>query len=157
MPELRVIGEDGANLGVLTLSEALEKAGNSGLDLIEISPAATPPVAKMMDYGKFQYAENKKLKASKSRTQPVELKELQVKIGTGEHDLQLKAYKISEWLKEGHRVKIDLFLPGRAKYMDQKFLVERLNRVLKFITGEYKVSESIKKGPKGMAMIIEKQ
>ena len=127
-PELRVITDDGENLGVITLQKALTEAQARGLDLIEISPTATPPVAKIMDYGKFQYTEKKKVKTAKSRAQTSDLKNIQVKIGTGDHDLELKAKKASEWLKEGHRVKIDLFLTGRSKYMDFKFLKERLDR-----------------------------
>ncbi|MDO8564445.1 MAG: translation initiation factor IF-3, partial [bacterium] len=100
-PQLRVIGPQGENFGVISLSEALQKANESGFDLIEISPNAVPPVAKIMDYGKFQYAENKKLKAAKSKTKTVEVKTIQVKVGTGEHDLELKAKKIAEWLGEG--------------------------------------------------------
>jgi translation initiation factor IF-3 len=155
-PELRVIGDDGANYGILTLKEALEKSLELGLDLIEISPAATPPVAKIMDYGKFQYDANKKQKLSKSRSQAVETKSIQIKVGTGEHDLELKAKKASSWLKQGHRVRVDLFLPGRTKYMDPKFLEGRLERVLKLVSVEYKIAESSKKSPKGLSTVIEK-
>lgn len=81
---------------------------------------------------------------------------MQVKIGTGEHDLELKAKKTSEWLTEGHRVKIDLFLPGRAKYLDQKFLKERLERMLKLVSEEYKVAEPPTKSTKGLSMLIER-
>lgn len=154
--ELRVILENGDNLGVLSLQEAIGKAREAGLDLIEISPKANPPVAKIMDYGKFQYAENKKLKVAKTKAHTVEVKNIQVKVGTGEHDLELKAKKASEWLKEGHRIKIDLFLPGRTKYMDEKFLRERMDRVLKLMTEEYKIADPIKKSPKGLSVIIEK-
>ena len=155
-PELRVITEDGENLGVITLQQALSEAQTRGLDLIEISPTATPPVAKIMDYGKFQYAENKKLKVAKTKAHTVEIKNIQVKVGTGEHDLELKAKKASEWLKEGNRIKIDLFLPGRTKYMDIKFLEERMARVLKLITEQYKIADPAKKSPKGLSVIIEK-
>lgn len=155
-PELRVIMEDGSNLGVVTFKEALDKARESGLDLIEISPKAVPPVAKIMDYGKFQYAENKKLKVAKTKAHTVEVKNIQVKVGTGDHDLELKAKKASSWLKEGNRIKIDLFLPGRTKYMDIKFLEERMARVLKLITEEYKVADEVKKSPKGLSVVIEK-
>ncbi|HEY0220716.1 MAG TPA: translation initiation factor IF-3, partial [Candidatus Paceibacterota bacterium] len=117
-PELRVLTDDGENLGVISFKEAIDKAREAGLDLIEISPKATPPVAKIMDYGKFQYAENKKLKVAKTKAHTVEVKNIQVKVGTGDHDLGLKAKKASEWLKEGNRIKIDLFLPGRTKFMD---------------------------------------
>jgi len=155
-PELRVIGPQGENFGVITIQEALHKADEAGLDLIEISPNAVPPVAKIMDYGKFQYSENKKQKLAKARTHTVEVKTIQIKIGTSEHDLELKAKKVGEWLSEGNRVKIDLFLAGRSKYMEFKFLQERLSRILKLIPVEYKVADSVKKGPKGLTIIIEK-
>lgn len=148
--------EDGSNLGVVTFKEAIDKAREVGMDLIEISPKAVPPVAKIMDYGKFQYAENKKLKVAKTKAHTVEVKNIQVKVGTGDHDLELKAKKASVWLKEGNRIKIDLFLPGRTKYMDMKFLEERMARVLKLITEEYKVADPAKKSPKGLSIIIEK-
>lgn len=155
-PQVRVIGPEGENFGILTISEALAKAHEFSLDLIEISPNAQPPVAKITDFGKFQYEENKKQKAAKAKAHTIELKSLQIKIGTGEHDLELKAKKASEWLKEGQRIKIDLFLPGRSKYMDPKFLEERLKRVLAFITENYKIAEKPQKSPKGLTTIIEK-
>lgn len=153
---LRVIMEDGENLGVISFAEAITKAREAGLDLIEISPKAVPPVAKIMDYGKFQYTENKKLKVSKTKAHTVEFKTVQVKVGTGDHDLELKAKKTSEWLGEGHRIKIDLFLPGRTKYMGMEFLQERMNRMLKLITVEYKITDPAKKSPKGLSIVIEK-
>src|ERR1035437_3395043 len=148
--ELRVIDSNGANLGVISLSEALGKAQEQGLDLIELSPSAVPPIAKIMDFGKYQYEANKKLKQAKSKAKIVEVKNIQVKIGTGDHDLALKAKKASEWLAEGNRLKIDLFLPGRAKYLDFKFLKERLDRLLKLITVDYVVADSAKKSLKGI-------
>ncbi len=154
--ELRVITEDGQNLGVISTSDALKKAQEMGLDLIEISPNALPPVAKIMDYGKFQYAENKKLKESKAKAQNVEIKAIQIKVATDEHDLIMKAAKVSEWLKEGNRVKLNLFLSGRAKYLNQDFLKERIERLLKLITEEYRIAETPQKGPKGMTMTIER-
>ena len=155
-PTLRVLLEDGTNLGVLSFKEALDKAREVGLDLIEISPKAEPPVAKIMDYGKFQYAENKKLKVAKTKAHTVEVKNIQVKVGTGDHDLELKAKKASAWLKEGNRIKVDLFLPGRTKYMDIKFLKERMDRVLHLITEPYKIADEAKKSPKGLSIIIER-
>lgn len=156
-PELRVITDEGENLGVISIADALKEAQARNLDLIEISPNATPPVAKIMDYGKFQYDEKKKQKVAKSRTQTSELKNIQVKIGTGEHDLELKAKKASEWLKDGNRVKIDLYLMGRSKFMDMNFLKERMERILKLITVEYKVAVPPTKGLKGLSAVIEKK
>lgn len=155
-PELRVIGPAGENFGVIPLKEALTKAQEFNLDLLEISPNVVPPICKITDFGKYQYDEKKKQKIVKAKAKVIETKSLQVKIGTDEHDLELKAKKASEWLAEGHRIKIDLFITGRAKYMDFKFLTERLDRVLKLITEKYKIAESPKKGLKGLSMVIER-
>jgi len=154
--ELRVIDSHNQNLGVLSVKEALELAQTQGLDLIEISPNAIPPVAKIMEFGKYQYEASKKLKKARSGAKPTETKSIQIKIGTGDHDLELKAKTASKWLREGHRIKIELFLAGRAKFMDQKFLQERLDRVLHLITEDYKISENYKRGPKGLFITIEK-
>ncbi len=156
VPEVRVITEDGQNLGVMSVSDALKKAEEMGLDLIEISPNAVPPIAKIMDYGKFQYTENKKQKESKSKAQNIEIKSIQIKIATDEHDLIMKAAKASEWLKEGHRVRFNLFLSGRAKYLNKTFLEERMERILKLIAEEFKIAEPIQKSPKGLTMTIER-
>jgi len=144
------------NLGVLSIRDALELAQSRNLDLIEISPNGNPPIAKLMNYGKYQYEANKKLKKAKASAKYTETKSIQIKIGTGDHDLELKAKTASKWLKEGHRIKVELFLAGRAKYMDDKFLKERLDRILHLITEEYKISDSYKKGPKGLFLTIEK-
>ncbi len=154
--ELRVIGSEGENFGVITLEEALTRAKEANLDLIEISPTAVPPVAKIMDYGKYQYTESKKAKEVKAKSHVTETKSLQVKIGTGDHDLAIKAKRAAEWLSEGHRVKIDLFLWGRYKYMEEGFLKERLERFLKIIPAEYKIADEIKKSPKGYSTTLER-
>ena len=154
--EVRLIGSDGENLGVVSLEEAIKKAREEDTDLVEISPNANPPIVKIVDYGKFLYSENKKQKATKAKAHVVEVKGIQVKVGTGEHDLNLKAKRASEWLKEGHRVRIDLFLPGRTKYMDEKFLKTRMDRIFKLISTEFKVAESPKRSPKGLTAVIER-
>ena len=154
--EIRVLDPDGKNLGVMNTQEALKKSQEVGLDLIETSPKAKPPIAKIMDYGKFQYDEKKKQKVAKAKAHTTETKIIQVKLNTGEHDLGLKAKNISKWLKEGNRIKLDLFLRGREKYMDFNFLKERLNRVLQLVTEEYKIADGPKKSPKGLSMILEK-
>lgn len=154
--ELRVIDSEGENLGILSLEDALRKAKEEGLDLIEISPNAKPPVAKIMDYGKYSYEQKKKEREIKAKSHSTETKNIQVKIGTGEHDLELKAKRVNEWLSEGHRIKIDLYLRGRAKYMDKKFLESRLERILSLVTEEHKIVEGPSKSPKGMTLIVEK-
>ena len=153
---MRVISDTGDNFGVLSKNEALEKAKEMDMDLIEISPDAKPPVAKIMDYGKFQYDQKKKLKAQKAKAHNVEVKSVQVKLATDENDLKIKAKRASGWLKEGHRVKVELFLPGRAKYLDKDFLRGRLDRILRLISEDYKIADEARKSPKGLTMIIEK-
>jgi translation initiation factor IF-3 len=154
--ELRVIDALGENVGVISTVEALRLAEEAGLDLIEISPMAQPPVAKIMDYGKYQYEIKKKAKEVKAKSHVTETKGLQVKIGTGEHDLALKAKRAAEWLGEGHRVKVDLFLWGRYKYMEESFLKERLTRFLKIIPAEYRIADEIKRSPKGFSTTLER-
>ncbi len=155
-PELRVIDDNGDNLGTLSREEALTKAHDAGLDLVEISPTATPPVAKIMSYGKFQYDQKKKAQKAKAKAHSVETKAIQIKMGTGDHDLNLKAKKVSDWLKKGNRVKVELFLKGRSKYMEKDFLEKRLNRVLDLITESYKIADGPKKSPKGLVAIVER-
>ncbi len=109
-----------------------------------------------MDFGKYQYTESKKKKKAKAGAKTTETKAIQIKIATGDHDLELKARKASEWLKEGHRIKVELFLSGRAKYMQEPFLRTRLERILHLITEHYKISEPLKKSPKGLMVTIER-
>ncbi len=131
-------------------------AKEKNLDLIEISPNIQPPIAKIMDFGKFQYQKQKKTKTTKEKThEKTETKIIQLGIGTSEHDLELKAKKISEFLKEKHRVKISLVLKGRTKYLEKDFINERLKRILPFITENYKIADEPKKGPSGISIIIE--
>lgn len=155
VPEVRVVDEEGKNLGVFPIAKALQMASDGGIDLIEVSARAVPPIAKLMEYGKFLYIEKKKAKEHKAGVS-AETKSLQVKIGTGEHDLELKAKKATAFLAEGHRIKIDLFLPGRAKYLNKDFLEERLQRLLTLIGEEYKVADGPTKSPKGLSIIIER-
>lgn len=155
-PELRVIGAKGENLGVISTKEALKAAEAAGLDLIEISPSATPPVAKIMDYGKFQYEQQKKERDARAKSHSTETKSIQVTVTEGENDLTRKARTAAEWLREGHRVKVELYLRGRYKYMDPKFLESRLDRFVKLVPEDYKVAEAPQRGPKGIATTLER-
>lgn len=131
-------------------------AEDQGFDLIEVSPQADPPVAKIMDYGKYQYDQKKKQREIRANATVSEVKNIQVKVGTGDQDLMMKAKKASEWLVEGHRIKVELYLRGRAKYMDKKFHHERIERILALLTEDYKVVEDFKSSPKGIAILIER-
>jgi len=154
--ELRVIDDAGGNLGVMSTIEALKVAEAASLDLIEISPNAKPPIAKIMDYGKFQYDQQKKAREAKAKAHITETKSVQVEVVTGEHDLTRKARQSAEWLREGHRVKVELFLKGRYKYMEPAFLKERLNRFVLSVPEEYKMAEDIQRGPKGFFVVLER-
>jgi translation initiation factor IF-3 len=154
--KLRVIGHMGENLGVLTKEEAIAKAKAVNLDLIEVSPQADPPVARIADYGKYTYETSKKLKEVKAKAHVTETKTIQISVAISENDIMIKAKKAAEWINEGHRVKIDLQLKGRTKYMDEKFLRERMDRILAVIPAEYKIAEPLKKIPKSMMVVIEK-
>ncbi len=141
---------------MLSLNDALKAAEEASLDLIEISPNATPPVAKIMDFGQYRYETKRKASEVKAKSHVTETKSVQVKVITGDHDQQLKARRAAEWLSEGHRVKADLFLSGRYKYMEPAFLIDRLQRFLKIIPIEYKIADPIKKSPKGYTVTIER-
>ena len=154
--EVRLLGPEGENFGIVPIREALAKAHEMGFDLIEVSPNAIPPVCKITDYGKFKYEQNKKDKEVKSKARVIETKEAQVKIGTSEHDMGIKAGKVASWLREGHRVNINLFLWGRYKYMEFDFLKTHLQKFLDVIPEGYKIADSIKKSPKGLACTIER-
>jgi len=156
--QLRVIDPEKGNLGVISTREAIRIAKEYGLDLIEISSDVDPPIAKIMDYGKYQYETSKKQKEIKAKQKTVrtEVKSIQIKVGTGENDIALKAKKASEWLAEGHRVKAELFLKGRSKYLDKQFLNDRLKRILDMLTEKYRVVDDIKQSPKGIMVTIER-
>lgn len=154
--EVRVVGPEGENFGVLSSREALAKARDMGLDLVEISPNATPPVAKIVDFGKYKYEMKKKAREVKAKAHVTETKEVQVKIGTSENDMRIKANKAASWIREGHRVKVDLFLWGRYKYMEFNFLKERLERFLAIIPESFKIAEEIGNSPKGLSVVIDR-
>ncbi len=154
--EVRVISDAKGNLGVLSIRDALKAAKEEGLDLIEISPDANPPVAKITDWGRYQYDQKKKQKEIKANaTTGGEVKNIQIKIGTSDNDVMIKAKRAGEWMENGDRVRIELFLKGRSKYMEKDFLEDRLKRALTFMTVPYKLVDDVKKSPKGITVTIE--
>lgn len=155
-PQVRVISDDDGNLGVLNTRDAIKKAYDSGMDLVMISPQADPPVAKITDYGKHMYDTKKKAKEVKAKATTLETKSIQVKVGTGEGDLGIKAKRASKWLAEGHRIKVELFLRGRVKYLGKEFHEERLNRILALISEPHKIVDGPKQSPKGIMVTLER-
>lgn len=154
-PKVRVIDENGDNLGVLDIGEALLKAKEKQTDLIEISPNAEPPVCKLIDYGKFAYIETRKKKKLKPVHQ-TSVRQIRINLGTSQHDLEVKAKKISEFLEQNDKVKIDMLLKGREKFLDKSFLEERFKRILSFISADYKISENVKIQQNRISTLLEK-
>lgn len=112
-PSLRVIDENGEQLGVLSRNEALKVAEEQGLDLVEISPGADPPVAKIVDWGKFNYQKTKQLQKSKRNSKTLEVKQMRFGLKISDHDLGVKTRKVTDFLQTGHKVKITVFYRGR--------------------------------------------
>ena len=110
---LRVIDEDGQQLGVMSRTEALELGSSKGLDLVEISPAATPPVVKLVNWGKYNYQRTKQLQKNKRGTKTLDVKQMRMGLKIGEHDLEVKLRKVRGFLEEGHKVKMTVFYRGR--------------------------------------------
>ena len=113
--EIRVIGDDGEQFGILSVNEALALAAEKSLDLVEISPNATPPVCKIMDYGKFKYEKTKKEKENKKKQKNVVIKEIRIKPHIDEHDKETKISQIKKFIEKEYKVKISLRLSGREK------------------------------------------
>ncbi len=111
--EVRLIDDEGDQKGIIPTEEALKLAGEAGLDLVEVSPNANPPVCKLLDYGKFKFEQEKKIKESKKKQKSVRLKEIRMQPKIDKHDLQFKTKHIDEFLKEGNKVKVTVRFRGR--------------------------------------------
>jgi translation initiation factor IF-3 len=111
--EVRVIAEDGSQLGILPTDDALRRAEEKGLDLVEVQPMARPPVCKIMDYGKFKYEQKRKASELKKKQTVVEVKEVKFRPKTGEHDYQTKLRHLREFLQEGNKARVTIMFRGR--------------------------------------------
>src|SRR6185436_3900410 len=112
--QVRVIDSVGGQLGVLPIEEALRLAQQKELDLVEVAPTAQPPVCRIMDYGKFRYAQKKKAQESRKKSGANQVKEVKVGAYTGAHDVSVKVDHARDFLAEGHRVKVSVFFRGRS-------------------------------------------
>ena len=130
--ELRVIDEAGNQLGVISKSEALAAAERAGLDLVEVSPAANPPVAKIIDWGKYNYQKTKQLQQQKKQQKSVDIKQIRLGMRIGEHDLEIKLNRARKFLEAGNKVKIMLLYRGRENaHKDLGFvLFDRITEML---------------------------
>ena len=125
---MRVLLDDGEQLGVMKTQEAINVAKDRKMDLVEIAPNNNPPVCKIIDYGKFKYQEQKKKNEAKKKQKTIETKEIKIRPGTGEHDYQVKIKNANKFIKEGNRVKFSLRFKGRE--MEHSNLgIEMLKRV----------------------------
>jgi translation initiation factor IF-3 len=112
-PRVRVIADDGRQLGILTLKEALEAAAEAGLDLVEVATEADPPVCRIMDFGRYKYQQSKKSSESKKKATVIEIKEVKFRPKTDEHDYQFKLRNIQKFLAEKNKIKVSLMFRGR--------------------------------------------
>jgi translation initiation factor IF-3 len=110
---VRVIDMEGQQLGVISLTEALAEAAKAGLDLVEVSPTAAPPVCRIMDYGKFRYQQSKKVQVSKKSQTVIQVKEIRLRPKTEEHDLEVKIKHVRKFLEQHNKVKISMMFRGR--------------------------------------------
>lgn len=140
----------------MPLEAALNLAREKGLDLIEVSAAANPPVARIISFDKFRYLEMKKLKKERAKQGGQELKQVQLGIGTAKNDLELKARKVEEFLNEKHPVVIVLVLRGREK-ANKDFARGKLEEFMKFIQVEYQMTMQPRWGMRGLTTQIAKR
>ena len=113
VPEIRLIGADGAQVGVMPVNEALTMAAEANLDLVEVAPQASPPVCRIMDYGKYKYQQSKKLQEARRRQTTIQVKEIKVRPKIEEHDMAFKLRNAKRFLEEGDKVKISVIFRGR--------------------------------------------
>lgn len=152
---MRVIDENGKQLGIFYLEEALQIARERNLDLIQITEKVEPPVCKIMDYGKFIYQKEKKETSKKQKSG--ELKIIRLSFGISIHDLETKANLSAKFLKEDNKVKIEMILKGREK-THEDFAKEKINNFLEILKKQvsFKIERELKKEPKGFTMILTK-
>ena len=126
--EVRLIGTDGEIIGIMSGREALKMAEEADTDLVEISPNATPPVCRLMDYGKFKYQEQKKAAEAKAKQKVIQVKEIKLRPGTDENDYQVKMRSIKRFIEEGDKVKVTLRFRGR-EMAHQEIGMRQLERI----------------------------
>jgi translation initiation factor IF-3 len=154
VPEVQVIDQDGKQLGTMKTFDAQRLAKERDLDLVEVSPMASPPIAKVMDYGKYMYQKSKEEKA-RPKVKEQQTKAVRVGYKTGEHDLAFIARKADEFLSEGHWLKVELTLRGREKAFAERGR-EQLESFLKRITVPFIRQGNPQRGPYGWVIVIQK-
>lgn len=152
-PEIRLIGAEGENVGVVTPARAMEMAADAGLDLVEISPNANPPVCKIMDFGKFKYEQQKRESEARKKQKIIEVKEVKFRPNTDTHDYEVKMRNVFRFLESGDKVKVTLRFRGR-EMAHQNLGRELLERVAEDIKEVGKIENMPKMEGRQMIMMI---
>ena len=153
MPEVRVIDEAGEQIGILKTQEALALAKERGLDLVEVAPNASPPVCRIMDFGKFKYQQQKRKQEAKKKQTVIQIKEVKFRPKTDEHDFQTKLKHITRFLENGDRCKVTVFFRGREIVHKDRGLA-MLERVLEETKDMVKVEQAPKAEGRTMNMLL---
>ncbi len=153
MPEVRLIGVAGEQIGIVAIEKAMQLAEEAEIDLVEIAPTATPPVCRLMDYGKFKYSEAKKKHEAKLKQKQIQVKEVKFRPGTDEGDYQIKLRNLIRFLAEGDKAKITLRFRGR-EMAHQEFGVRLLERVKVDLEGHGQVEQFPKMEGRQMVMVL---
>jgi translation initiation factor IF-3 len=153
VPEIRVIGEDGEQLGIMPTIQALRRAESVNLDLVEVQPRAKPPVCKIMDYGKYKYEQSRKLAESKKKQQQIELKEVKFRPKTGEHDFDVKVKNLKRFLEKGNKGKVTVMFRGR-EIVHPDIGREMLNRVIQALGEDAMIEQHPRLEGRQMVMIV---
>lgn len=152
-PQVRLLGPEGEQLGVVAIRDALAQAEEAELDLVEIAPTASPPVCRIMDYGKFKYQEAKRQHEAKLKQKQVQVKEIKLRPGTDENDYQIKMRNMVRFLNEGDKVKVTLRFRGR-ELSHQEFGMRQLERVKADLESIGSVEQMPKMEGRQMVMVI---
>lgn len=153
-PRVRVIDDNGDQLGVLDTTEAIRLAHQRGLDLIEVNPQADPPIAKILDYGKYMYRKEKNSRSHKNKKTAIqEIKTVRIGLKTGSHDLQVKSQLADKFLTKGHKVRLEIVLRGREKAF-KDLAKQKLSSFLTYLTAGHIIEENIKFTPVGFAAMV---
>jgi len=153
VPEIRLQGVEGEQLGVMSIRAALQLAEEAGVDLVEIAPLAKPPVCRVMDYGKFKYQEQKRAHEAKLKQKQVQVKEVKLRPGTDENDYQIKLRNMTRFLEEEDKVKVTLRFRGR-EMAHQEFGMRQLERIKADLEAVGQVEQMPKMEGRQMIMII---
>jgi len=151
--EVRLIDETGENVGVVSRDDALARAGAAGLDLVEISPGATPPVCKILDYGRFKYEDQKKKSEARKRQKTIDVKEIKMRPNIDQHDYDVKMRSIQRFLADGDKVKVTLRFRGR-EMAHQELGMKVLDRVREELDEVAKVEQFPRLEGRQMIMVV---